>query len=682
VRLTANGLLISRRKKNWLFKKQLLSPSNDNVQLFKNYRNIYNSVLRKSKKMYYEMILGKLKSKPKKLWEILNNVNGKKAKGNQIKEIFNGNSITNDPKEMSQVFNEHFSKIGTEIINTVENSDIDPLSFFPPDSVAPDFVMNNTGPVHVIDVIKSMIGKNSVDCDHISINLIKFVAFEIAVPLAHIFRLSIENGIFPDKFKASRVVPIFKHGDRRNCDNYRPIALVNSFSKILEKMVAIDLFNHLDLNNLLYKHQYGFQRGRSTEHNLIQVTNFIGEALNEGKFCIGVFLDLKKAFDTVQHDILLRKLEKFGIKGTALNWFASYLSNRKQCVDINGVLSEFNDIIMSVFQGSSLGPILFLCFINDIYRCTNLNMFLFADDTNALSKHDNLSILIDSVNIELKKLALWFQANKLVINTSKTKYMIFRSKNRKIDMQGKNIYIDFNNDNSVFNPEKKVLLNRVHNNADSENQTYKLLGILFDEYLSFSQHLMYVHSKVSKSLFLLNRSKHFLSKFALRLLYFASVHSHLMYCPIILSMACKTQLNRLFVIQKKALRIICGENFHAHTAPLFLDNCILPLDLIIVQAKLLFMHSVKYEYCPKSFLNVFVRNNNYENPVYETRYPNEFITPRARIEMFKKIPLYSLPDEWNNCGDLRFYVNPTTFRITLTETLFKKFALDNNLISE
>jgi hypothetical protein len=119
-----------------------------------------------------------------------------------------------------------------------------------------------------------------------------------------------------------------------------------------------------------------------------------------------VFLDLKKAFDTVQHDILLRKLEKFGIKGTALNWFASYLSNRKQCVDINNVLSDFNDIIMSVFQRSSLGPILFLCFINDIYRCTNLNMFLFADDTNALSKHDNLSNLIDFENSELKKLAV------------------------------------------------------------------------------------------------------------------------------------------------------------------------------------------------------------------------------------------------------------------------------------
>jgi sarcosine oxidase/L-pipecolate oxidase len=416
---------------------------------------------------------------------------------------------------MAETFNDFFPKIGTEIVNSVEHSDVDPLSYIPDNPNTPDFHINNTGPVHVIDVIKSMQNKKSTDCNHVNMHLIRYVCYEIAVPLAHIFQLSIETGTFPDKFKASRVVPIFKQGDPKICDNYRPIAIVNSFSKILEKMVAIDLANHLDLNKLLYKHQYGFQRGKSTEHNLIQVTNFIGTALNEGKWCIGVFLDLKRAFDTVQHDILLRKLEKFGVTGTSLRWFASYLSNRKQCVDIDGIFSDF--------KGSSLGPILFLCFINDIYRCTSLDMFLFADDTNALSKNDNLSDLIDFVNAELKKLAVWFKANKLVINVSKTKYMIFRTKNRAVNMHNKNICIDFNDHNGTYCPEKNVVLSRVHNNADSDNQTYKLLGVIFDEFLSFNQHVAYIHSKISKSLFLLNRCKNFLTKYALRLLYFATV---------------------------------------------------------------------------------------------------------------------------------------------------------------
>jgi hypothetical protein len=599
----------------------------------------------------------------------------------KIHEIFNGNNLTSDSKEMAQKFNDYFAKIGPEIANYIEQWDIDPISFMPINPNVPDFVLNNTGQIHVIDIIKFMHSKSSVDCNNVSMELIKFVSYEICVPLAHIYQLSIETGVFPELFKSSRIVPIYKQGDPTLCDNYRPIALVDSFSKILEKMVAIDLFNHLDRNNLIYKHQYGFQRGKSTEHNLLHVTNYIGQALNDNKWCNGVFLDLKKAFDTVQHDILLKKLEHFGVRNTALRWFTSYLSNRMQCVDIAGTLSDFKKIIMSVFQGSSLGPILFLCFINDIYNCTNLDMFLFADDTNALSTHENLSSLIDFVNMELKKLALWFKANKLVLNSSKTKYMIFRTKNKAINMQNKSIFIDFNDPNSVHDNDKIICLQRVHNNGDRDNQTYKLLGMLFDEFLSFNQHVTYVHSKIARSLFLLNRSKNFVTKNALRMLYFATIHSHLTYCPIILSIVCKTQIKKLFMLQKKAIRIITGSSFNDHTAPLFHDCNILTLDQIIEYAKLNFMHSVKYEYCPKSFLDVF-RKIDTDNLVYELRYPNEFEVPRARIELFKRIPLYTLPLEWNNCGDLRFYVNPTTFKITLFDVLRQKFATVNNLVGE
>ena len=186
----------------------------------------------------------------------------------------------------------------------------------------------------------------------------------------------------PEKLKLSRIVPIFKSGDPLSCDNYRPIALVSSLSKILEKYVAIKLTNHLQLNKLLYQHQYGFQRGISTENNLLNVVNFVSSALNKGEYCIGLFLDLKKAFDVCSHDILLKKLEKFGIFDSSLQWFKTYLSNRKQIVDINGNYSEIKTINISVLQGSILGPILFLCYINDLYKATDLASFLFADDTS------------------------------------------------------------------------------------------------------------------------------------------------------------------------------------------------------------------------------------------------------------------------------------------------------------
>jgi Reverse transcriptase (RNA-dependent DNA polymerase) len=226
---------------------------------------------------------------------------------------------------------------------------------------------------------------------------------------------------------------------------------------------------------------------------------------------------------------------------------------------------------MSVLQGSSLGPILFLCFINDIFNCTELALFLFPDDTNALAQHKNLSELIKFVNSELQKLATWFKANNLVINASRTKFMIFRTRNRQINLQNLDIFIDFNEPTAIERPELKVKLQRIFNDGDRENQTYKILGILFDEYLSFDKHVLYVQRKVAKSLFLLNRSKNFLTFRARMMLYYATVHAHLLYCPIILSVASKTNLNRIALMQKKAIRLVYLTSYFEHTATLFYD---------------------------------------------------------------------------------------------------------------
>jgi hypothetical protein len=672
------GLMTSRRQKNVLFNKQIRHPTHENVDGFRRYRNIYNSLLRKSKKLYYDDQINKAKSKPIKLWNILKKVSGIQNDTAQISEISDGSNIIKDDKMIAEIFNDHFSSIGKTIQDSVIPTETDPISYIPNNPNVPAFEILGLGPIHILDVIKSMPGKNSSDINNISMKLIKFVQYEICVPLAYIFRLSIDSGIFPQKFKNTGVVPIFKNGSPLSPDNYRPIALVNCFSKILERIVATSLYNHLDLNELLYIHQYGFQRGKSTEHNLVQITNYIGQALNDGNWCIGVFLDLKKAFDTVQHDILLKKLVKFGINGNFLDWFKSYLSGRKQCVDINGSYSNFRDIIMSVLQGSSLGPILFLCFINDIHHCTNLNLFLFADDSNALAQNSNLHDLVTYVNVELQKLATWFKANKLVINAEKTKYMIFHTKNRRIDAHNLDIYFNFNEIGAIELPELKFKLTRVFNGGTKGNQTYKLLGVLFDEHLSFNEHVTYMQSKIAKSLFILNRSKHFISKKALKMLYFSLVHSHLTYCPIIYSIASKSHFNNLMVQQKKAVRIISDASYNEHTAPLFITHEILRLDYLIIQSKLTFMHSIKYQYCPKSFRNVFISNPP-DNLRYDLRNTNDFMIPRARIEMFKKMPIYTLPLEWNNSGDLQFYQNTATFKIILKETLLKKFATDNNI---
>ena len=248
-------------------------------------------------------------------------------------------------------------------------------------------------------------------------------------------------------------------------------------------MVHVSRTNHLDLNNLLYKHQYGFLRGRSTEQNLLHVVNFISNALNSGNYCIGVFLDLKKAFDVCSHSILLKKLKKLGIEGTALNWFTSYLSNRKQKVDINGHLSREKLINISVLQGSILGPTLFLCYINDLFTVTKLATFLFADDTSCLAENKNLPDLIKFINVELQKVANWFRSNKMAVNISKTKFIIFRTKGKKIDLTDSPVLFNNNDLNGHQDPKNIFPLERVFlEHENTEHQTYKLLGVHFDKY--------------------------------------------------------------------------------------------------------------------------------------------------------------------------------------------------------
>jgi len=300
--------------------------------------------------------------------------------------------------------------------------------------IIPDLVLGNTTPEHVTKIIKKLQPKYSFDIQGVSTKMIKHIVNEIAAPLSHIFNISLRSGTFPAKLKQCRVIPIFKNGDSLECDNYRPISLLSSFSKILEKIVAEKLVHHLLSNDLVYNHQYGFLPKRSTEHNLMQLLDFATKALNDGMYCIGVFLDLRKAFDVCSHEILLKKLLKMGIRGITYDWFKNYLSGRSQVVDINGSKSEALPLDISVIQGSILGPILFLCYINDFWHATTLFSVLFADDTACLARGKVIPELITYVNTELQKISNWFRAIKMAVYTAKTKYIIFRTRGKQINL--------------------------------------------------------------------------------------------------------------------------------------------------------------------------------------------------------------------------------------------------------
>jgi hypothetical protein len=292
---------------------------------------------------------------------------------------------------------------------------------------------------------------------------------------------------------------------------------------------------------------------------------------------------------------------------------------------------------------------------------------MFADDTAGLASGENLPDLFKYVNVEIKKIARWFRANKMAVNVGKTKFIVFHTRGKIIDPTLKLYYDD--NEPNEHNHELIYELERIHNNHTiPDNRSYKLLGIHLDELLSFDNHTRYLSSKLNKSLFCINRAKNFLSNKALKTLYYSLIHSHLSYCTPILSCANNTNINHIFKIQKKAVRIISKSRYLAHTDPIFSEQKILPFPKLINYSQLKLMHSIVYGYCPPSLRTIFHRNEQRE-PNHNLRNGDEFFVPYPRIELFKKSLLYRLPTEWNLLMDIKLQHNKVTFDISLKEHL-------------
>ena len=254
----------------------------------------------------------------------------------------------------------------------------------------------------------------------------------LVTPLTYITNLSLIEGIFPSELKIAQVLPLFKNNDPMLFNNYRPISLLPFFSKLFERLMYNRLIVFIEKHHLLYQFQFGFRKNHSTFMALVILLEKITEALDNSEFAICILIDFRKAFDTVEHNILLQKLYHYGIGGNALQWFNSYLSNRYQYVNYNNTSSDMKLITCGVPQGSILGPLMFLLYINDISSVSSiLFSILFADDTTLFYSSKNLQELSDVINNELSKMMEWLNANRLSLNIDKTNFMIFRPKGKK-----------------------------------------------------------------------------------------------------------------------------------------------------------------------------------------------------------------------------------------------------------
>jgi hypothetical protein len=317
--------------------------------------------------------------------------------------------------------------------------------------------------------------------------VIKKTGSSIAVPLAHICNLSFICSQVPSGMKTAKVTPIYKSDAQDEFSNYRPISLLPNFSKILEKLMFNRMVEFLDKHKILYEHQYGFRQNYSTEYALIELSDKIAQSIDKKKLMIGIFVDLSKAFDTLNHEILLSKLAHYGIRGVSNEWFRSYLSNRNQFVVFNNVLSAKSKITTGVPQGSILGPLLFLLYINDICNSSQiLHFILYADDTNIFYSSENINELCTTINNELRCVMQWFITNRLSVNIKKTNFVIFGT-------QAKIKYIS----------KCKIFMENIE---IVQTNTAKFLGVLIDSNLSWKCHIDYITKKVAKSVGIIKKS--------------------------------------------------------------------------------------------------------------------------------------------------------------------------------
>ena len=522
-------------------------------------------LVKSAKRNYERDKFEKCKNESKLIWQNINSVLGKQNNKHEFVSIISEEGVTlNDLSDIANSFNKYYVNVGPNLARNIGDSSFS-NSQMPLMNSHKSFFLFPTDNEEVERIIKLLKPKTSSGDDNISAKLLKQVSPGLIGPCVHIVNLSLSTGIVPVAMKRAKVVPIFKNsGSTAVMKNYRPVSLLPVFSKILERIVYNRLFHYLIKHSILHPSQYGFQKHLSTEQAILELQDRLLDILNNKECCIGIFMDLSKAFDTLDHRILLKKLSHYGIRGIALDWFQNYLSDRCQYVSINGTSSEQLPITCGVPQGSILGPLLFLIYINDLPLVSKRAVtVLFADDTNALYTGKTYDELIHVVCNDLSSLSDWFKCNKLALNESKTKYMIFHTRYNK---PPENFVITLNG----------VTLERV--------EITKFLGVLIQENLNWKAHIDYVCNKIAKSIAILAKLKHYVPRYVLLIIYKSLCLSHMLYALSVWGGSSLSSLKRLNTLQKKGIRHVCNAKYNSHTSVLFKQCNVLKLsDMFKIQ---------------------------------------------------------------------------------------------------
>ena len=564
----------------------------------------------KAKAKYQKKYFAENRENSKKQWQMINTLLGRKKSNKSVKKLIkNDGSIVNCPKAIAENFNDYFSNIAKNMKEktcSVNNQNRLEYDKFLENPVAHSIYLDTVTPGEVHSVIKNFKNKSTLDIRICSLKVAND-STNFTQALAKVIEKSFKEGIFPDRLKSARVVPVHKEGKKTDVENYRPISLLASISKIYEKLMHKRIIKFLDSNESLSDLQYGFRSGRSCEHALLKAQNVLLDSLSKKQISLLLLIDFSKAFDMVEHPILLKKLEHYGIRGMALKWMTSYLHNRTQFVSIDGADSTSKPMLFGVPQGSILGPLLFIIYINDLPNIFKAAKFiLYADDANIIIQGPDIATITQQLRNLFDVLPNWVSCNGLALNLKKTKYMIFSRKN-----------VDLTEDLKISNTK----IERI--------KEAKFLGVIVDEKLNWSAHIKTLQSKMSRYIGIMYRLKKLLPIQVRIQIYQSFIQSHVNYCSLVWGFASKSHIDSLFRKQKKGIRAIVpgfinykyreGE-LPGHTKPYFKEYKILAVQGVIVANALLFMCKIRKfpSFLPLSIRQVIDENAPVPGSTYET----------------------------------------------------------------
>lgn len=596
----------------------------------------YRRMIRNIKSQQYLHRIETSNNRTKAIWDIINN------KRNQNNNDMTGICLVSDsgefisaPADVCSAFNNFFSTVGSEV--KIPNGDRGAEGVV--NRCQGSLFLNPTSTEEILNIINDLKNKKSAGADEISPALLKKISQHLLKPLCHLVNFSLTCGSFPRCLKTSVVRPLFKKGDKKSCNSYRPISIVSVFSKVLEKVMLVRLLNFLENNNVIVNNQHGFVKKKSTTSAIFSFLNDVVDDLDSGNYSAGLFFDLSKAFDVVEHRLLLQKISEVGIRGIPLQWIASYLGERKQYVEIRSVdmfgyvrpyTSLDASIVRGVPQGSVLGPILFLLFINTLPSCTSsANITLFADDTSLNISSPSIDHLEQITFLEANSLIQWFHNNSLTVNSDKTQLINFGLSKGRVS--------------SSFS----LLLNETEVHP---SQSVLFLGLVLDEYLSFHGHIERVSGKLSSGIFVLRSLGNTAGIDVLLSAYYGLIYPHLAYAVPVWGCESRRTLS-LFKLQKWAVRTIFSLRRQQSCWNYFRESRILTFPSIYILETLTFV---------KQNLSKF---NSAVTKPYPLRNSNSLTIPKHKTAFFKKNLLYNGITLYNALpASLQLESNPKKFR--------------------